>query len=793
MDPAASHRIPPLLEAAAERIKRSARAAVERTVESLGLTALAAVEHGARDRMLAAQYELNRKASFFALAFDEELIDRLRRESLPRGARQGPTTWDRLSLVGDDEIERGVSAERFGMELAHACEWELRELQAYMAGLLGDPGAANPLRPEVLGFALVKGAEAATDRPEIRAVFLAEIGRALVAEMRATYQSVVADLHKAGIQPAGMSVRNAADAATTRSPGTTSAAQHADAGNAEASTLHAALSTSGGGGTGSGHAGAPPTRPAAASTRAGGRASTYAGSIAPAGTLGEVDPRMTTVIRRLAHASADTTASGAGEWDTGASAPMPPNLIRAHREQLRQAAGGALDHMVIDVVGSLFDQILSDPKVAPQMARQIARLQLPVLRAALGDASFFSSRRHPVRRFVNRIASLAAAYDDFGSADARRFLTRVKALVQDIVEGDFDRMEVYERNLDELERFVANAAREEVRAEDGGADDPVALVEQRETELRLTLRYAAQLQAELERLQGPDFVREFLIETWSQVLMRAARKHGAASEAFATLRTAARDLFMSVQPKGTPEQRRDFLAMLPRLMRTLNEGMDLIAWPDSARKAFFGLLLPAHAQSLKGQGLSTLDHNMLARRVDTAFGAPLPKPEDLEAPGRELPVLDDAIADPRFSPEEAARIGLLEESRLDWSQPVQADAQDEPPLTAVDIDIGGLPAPEPPAPMQGRALAEQVQLGCAYRMLLDDGWHKVRLSHVSPGRSCFMFSLGRQQRRTVSLTRRMLLKLCESGRLRAVESAYLLERATARARRQLASLGAVAA
>lgn len=800
MEPAAHHRIPPLLEAAAQRIKRSARAAVERTVEGLGLAALATVEHGARDRMLAAQYELNRKTSFFALAFDEELLDRLRRECTPRASRQGPTSWDRLSLVGDDEVERGVAAERFGMELAHACEWELRELQAYIVTLLGDPGAANPLRPEVLGFALVKGAEAATDRPEIRAVFMAEIGRALVAEMRPAYQAIVGDLHKAGIQPAGLSVRNAVDGPTTRSRGIDARSRHAGwDGQGADSTLHAGPST-----LGSGHRHAYPgggepgslsdaaSRAKASSVRGSNPASARSESFA-AGLLGDVDPRMMTIIRRLAHASPEIAPSGSGDWDAGASAPMPPNLIRAHREQLRQAAGGALDHMVIDVIGSLFDQILSDPKVAPQMARQIARLQLPVLRAALGDAGFFSSRRHPVRRFVNRIASLAAAYDDFGAADAKRFLTRIKALVQDIVEGDFDRMEVYERNLDELERFVATAAREEVRAEGDEADDPVALVEQRETELRLTLRYAAQLQAELERLQGPDFVREFLIETWSQVLMRAARKHGSDGEAFATLRAAARDLFMSVQPKGTPEQRRDFLAMLPKLMRTLHEGMDLIAWPDSARKAFFGLLLPAHAQSLKGQGLSTLDHNMLARRVDSAFGAPLPKAEDLKAAGRELPVLDDIIAEPRFDAAEAARIGLLEESRLDWSKPVQPDTPDEPPLTAVDIDIGGLPAPEAPEPMQGRELAGQVQLGCAYRMLLDDGWHKARLAHVSPGRSCFMFTLGRQQRRTVSLTRRMLVKLCETGRLRAVENAYLLERATARARRQLASLGAAAA
>ena len=38
------------------------------------------------------------------------------------------------------------------------------------------------------------------------------------------------------------------------------------------------------------------------------------------------------------------------------------------------------------------------------------------------------------------------------------------------------------------------------------------------------------------------------------------------------------------------------------------------------------------------------------------------------------------------------------------------------------------------------------------------------------------------------MTARMLRRLCESERLRAFESAHLLERATARARAQLAAL-----
>ncbi len=40
------------------------------------------------------------------------------------------------------------------------------------------------------------------------------------------------------------------------------------------------------------------------------------------------------------------------------------------------------------------------------------------------------------------------------------------------------------------------------------------------------------------------------------------------------------------------------------------------------------------------------------------------------------------------------------------------------------------------------------------------------------------------------MTSRMLARMCETGRLRAFENAYLIERATARARKQLAALTA---
>jgi hypothetical protein len=151
-------------------------------------------------------------------------------------------------------------------------------------------------------------------------------------------------------------------------------------------------------------------------------------------------------------------------------------------------------------------------------------------------------------------------------------------------------------------------------------------------------------------------------------------------------------------------------------------------------------------------------------------------------------VLLDAVHATTFTEAEAKAIGLVDESSIDWNGKVDVEIEAEPEVTQVDIQIDGLPEPEPVEPSRGSSLADHVQIGFAYQMHIDGDWHKVRLSHVSAGRTFFVFTRGTKHQRTISMTYRMLSKMCENNRLRAFESAYLLERATARARAQLAQL-----
>ena len=117
MKPNPVHRLPAPLEAAVQRLKMTAREAAERSIESLGLAALASTNAFQRDGLLGAQFELNRKSAVFALTFNDALDERVLRELGPRAAANNPdsafapsrpatglTDWASLSLVEDKDV-----------------------------------------------------------------------------------------------------------------------------------------------------------------------------------------------------------------------------------------------------------------------------------------------------------------------------------------------------------------------------------------------------------------------------------------------------------------------------------------------------------------------------------------------------------------------------------------------------------------------------------------------------------------------------------------------------------------
>lgn len=730
---------------------------------------------------------------------------------------------------------------------------ELSGYMGRITGLGAADDERNPLRPGVIGHALHMAIGTVTIDPNERAVLTREFASVMAHAMPACYAAIVVELQSRGITPVGLQVRTVdgpgnqlpglnSGYQTLRDDSPSTRHSGHDFHDSTHSGLTGRRSISG-----ARHTGASGWQVGRGTAGSGGTTGYGSGARDSGGGLGSPaqDAHLMTLLRRLTSLTGESghagggvggggasglgggfaggsglrsaafggypsdsgPRSGAGDLRTMAGNPyvdpgtasayaedasaglMAVNLIRAHRDELMQASNGKLDHMVIDVVGSLFDQILSDTRVPPQMARQIARLQLPVLRVALVDSTFFSSRKHPVRRFVNRIASLACAFDDFEEGPGKEFVARVRDLVQEIVDGDFDQVDLYAAKLSELEAFIAQQA--EAVVQDQGA---VAVLETKESDLRTQQRYLIQLQSALSSVAMPEFLRTFLCQVWSQALVQSTRAEGADGETVKRYRHVGRDLVMSVQPKGSPAMRKRFLMQLPTLMRDLNAGLKLIGWPEAATKEFMAQLMPAHAESLKLPAMTELDYNLLSKQMESVFNTGVPGQGDPTPIPAVASTAMPADVEQRFTAEEAKRVGLIDEQAVDWDKPVDVDLSAEAPAApaeplnlGVDINLD-LIAADPAEVSHGARLMDHLRIGFAYQMLLKDQWQKVRLTYMSPGRSFFVFTHGRNLQETISLTARMLARMCEAERLRAVENNYLMERATSRARQQLATL-----
>ena len=147
--------------------------------------------------------------------------ERIAKELAPRAdatRKLEPTDWQTLAWSTTSEVEEQMNSDRFGQLISHECEWELRELAAYMGSLLRLGRAdddRNPLRAEIIGTALYRGIEAVTERPRrCRKVLARELGQRWPRRCPQCYARHRARrCRQRGVQPVSLTVR------TRRGPG----------------------------------------------------------------------------------------------------------------------------------------------------------------------------------------------------------------------------------------------------------------------------------------------------------------------------------------------------------------------------------------------------------------------------------------------------------------------------------------------------------------------------------------------------------------------------------------------
>jgi hypothetical protein len=186
-----------------------------------------------------------------------------------------------------------------------------------------------------------------------------------------------------------------------------------------------------------------------------------------------------------------------------------------------------VDNDTIDLVGMLFDHLTKDAKATGAVQDFMTRLQVPLLRVALKDKSFFTRRSHPARQLLNSIAEAGLFWLD-DESDDRQLVEKMK-LVVDRVTTEYDGdLGVFDELLTDLSKHLGTLTRKSEVAERRHVD----AAKGRE---RLEMARAAATKAIAERIgerKVPPLIRTLLEQAWTDVLALTILRQGEHSDAY---------------------------------------------------------------------------------------------------------------------------------------------------------------------------------------------------------------------------------------------------------------------
>jgi len=442
--------------------------------------------------------------------------------------------------------------------------------------------------------------------------------------------------------------------------------------------------------------------------------------------------------------------------------------------QLQQQSGseasiGRSEQEVINLVDMLFNFILEDRNLAVEMKAQISRMQIPMVKVALLDKSFFAKGGHSARRLLNEIATAALGWQPpVGKGKSDPLYQKINEVVVTLLTRFDTDVSIFNDLLADFSSFVAKdrrraaiLERRTLDAEDGKARAEVArTIVAIEIELRTVDRVL------------PPVVKKLIDGPWSNVLFVNNLKYGSHSDSWMGALKTLEDLVLSTLPPRSAEERKTLIQLVPKLLQRLRSGLDSISFNPFEMSEIFKELENVHLACIRGEGIE----------IEVAEEAVLPEEEVLdeitEISGDLLADVDAALG---IEPETSHSGGASEvsgvtaaPSRQERDQESRQHSDHTPQQNAKTVVTADVAFPPDDAFMlQVNSFVQ----GAWFEMTDEEGiMARCRLAAVIKPTGKYIF-VNRNGMKVAEKAQQELAQLLKQNRLRALDNSMLFDRA----------------
>jgi hypothetical protein len=488
-----------------------------------------------------------------------------------------------LSLVGEEDLEETLKFKELAAKIRKFCDEELAALDQRIGVLLGDANLQaedNPFSPEALCDAYQHACGSLDADTKVRRMLIRFFDDHVVDELRSIYKAINTLLVKNAILPKiryGVSKKAEGPKKVGKDgkelPEDEDEKKEGAEGEAPTeqnlfSMLQKLVGAGGGGGVQ-----LPPG----------------AVIIQGAELLGSLTQLQRGDGAALPEGMPAGIAAGAAIGTTNVLHELKASTFGASLQQM--------DATTLDIVAMVFDQLFDDPNIPQALKGLIGRLQIPMLKVAIADKSFFGNKKHPARLMLDAFGEIALRLPPDFNQDGAEFM-RLEAIVQHVLDNFQDEVGIFESVREQLHGVLV----EEDKKVEEQTREVTQKVEQSETLAVAKTAAEEEIRVRVQAHRMPGAVMEFLVEQWRKVLLIVFARHGGGSAEYKQVLEVMDQLIWSVEPKKTPEERRKLMMAVPGLVKQLIAGMQRVGTPPEAKQAFMGELMKVHTENMDKKG-----------------------------------------------------------------------------------------------------------------------------------------------------------------------------------------------
>jgi len=581
----------------------------------------------------------------YMLAIEDALTRFDRRDTKPNEPaakpRPGMQVKQELSLLDTTELEESLALQEF------AAKTEIRQAQLlYALGhrfgvLAGAPmfdSESLPIGPVRLGGAMRRASACLDIITEHRTLLFRTFDRITMSAIGAFYEAVNTYLIEQRIlrhlKAQAPTIKHAAGHGGPEQPATPAehAEEQAAAQQQQAQQAQQAQAQYGHGAARQAMPGRAPQHSQMGTPRAQGEVPNWSGAQSHGVPADERDSELFTTLRELlagrrhALGMSDPASAAATSYVPSGedvqsvlgalqSKPISPLMMGgkvvqrsvAHLKQdlmshLRQLAPegkpphlAAEDSDTIDLVGMLFDYITKNVRPDGSTQSLMTKLQVPLLRVALRDKSFFTRRAHPARQLLNAIAETGTHWLDDSEGPADRDLVDKMQLMVDRVTQDFDGdLGLFEEMMGGLSQHMHTLARKAEVTERRHVD----AARGREKLAVARQRAGNAINARISAARPGKLVRTILEQAWTDVLALTLLRQGENSDTYKK-RLAVADRLLAADTSGR-------VSPPPELREEIESGLDQVGYhKDDIQAVVKRLFVPEAAANEENPSSNT--------------------------------------------------------------------------------------------------------------------------------------------------------------------------------------------